>query len=92
MTMSVSVCVTIYIGGGLPGSNPRNESVPVIKAYKYIKIRPKSMETPETQTPNVCLTKFQGRPSHGGNEAEIFIIAILGGKEFFLVIVHGTVS
>jgi len=23
----------------------------------------------------------QGRPSHGGNEAEIFIIAILGGKE-----------
>jgi len=25
----------------------------------------------------------QGRPSHGGNEAEIFIKAILGGKLFF---------
>jgi len=25
----------------------------------------------------------QGRPSHGGNEAEIFIRAILGGRKFF---------
>src|SRR6218665_2903065 len=32
----------------------------------------------------------QGRPSHGGNEAEIFIIAILGGKEIFLV--HSTLA
>src|SRR6218665_3927961 len=38
------------------------------------------------------VAQIQGRPSHGENEAEIFIIAILGGKEFFLVIVHGTVS
>jgi len=27
-----------------------------------------------------CRPLQQGRPSHGGNEAEIFIILILGGK------------
>src|SRR6218665_366114 len=32
----------------------------------------------------------QGRPSHGGNEAEIFILTILRGKEIFLV--HSTLA
>ena len=27
--------------------------------------------------------EYQGRPSHGGNEAEIFIIAVLEGVNFF---------
>ena len=31
-----------------------------------------------------AIGNLQGRPSHGGNEAEIFIIPILGGNfEFF---------
>jgi len=39
------------------------------------------------------VTEDQRRPSHGGNEAEIFFIAILGGKEIFLVHTYiGTVS
>jgi len=28
----------------------------------------------------------QGRPSYGGNEAEIFIAAVSGGKEIFLML------
>ena len=31
-------------------------------------------------------TKWQGRPSHGGNEAEIFTIAILGENNFFAIL------
>ena len=30
---------------GYPGSDTRNESIPIVKAYKCTKIRPKPMET-----------------------------------------------
>src|SRR6218665_3724574 len=32
---------------------------------------------------SITISVDQGRPSHGGNEAEIFIIAISGGRNFF---------
>lgn len=32
---------------------------------------------------------IQGRPSHGGNEAEIFMISILGGNKFFPILGGG---
>src|SRR6218665_1256376 len=36
---------------------------------------------------NFCFrrTPAQGRPSHGGNEAEIFIISISGGRIYFSI-------
>jgi len=41
----------VYLLGGVPGSTPPKESVPVMKGYKCIKIRPKSMEKPQSKNP-----------------------------------------
>ena len=64
--------------------------IKTLKQYKTKVYKSKSSSSSPYLPP--CLNSKQGRPPHRGNEAEIFIIAILeeiiflailGGKKFF---------
>jgi len=66
-----------------------NQPIPIVVVVIIIIIIVNLIHIINITIPIVVIIVIQGHPSQGGNEAEIFIIVILGGKISFFAILGG---